>query len=238
MPSPFPGMDPYLEHPALWSEFHDRLILAIAIAIAPQLRPKYRVAIEKRTYLDDTLSLKIPDVAVIESKPEVSQHVQTATTSTSGRALTVTIPMPEEFRERYLEIREVSTGRVITVIELLSPKNKRAGKGRDAYEEKRMGIFSSRTHLIEIDLLRAGKSMQVLEQVPFGDYQILIARQEQRPKADLHTFNLQHQIPVFLVPLQPEDEEPSLNLKILIDEVYDQAVFDLAIDYTQATVPL
>lgn len=108
------------------------------------------MAIEKRTYLDDALSLKISDVAVIESKPEVPQRLQTATT-----------------------------------IELLSPQNKRSGKGRDAYEAKRMETFSSRTHLIEIDLLRAGKSMQVLEQVPLGDYQILIARQEQRPKADL-----------------------------------------------------
>ncbi len=50
MPSPFPGMDPYLEHPELWPEVHNRLIVAIADTLAPQLRPKYRVAIEKRVY--------------------------------------------------------------------------------------------------------------------------------------------------------------------------------------------
>lgn len=47
MPSPFPGMNPYLENPELWSQVHHRLLNAIAIAIAPPIRPKYRVAIEK-----------------------------------------------------------------------------------------------------------------------------------------------------------------------------------------------
>ncbi|MEO1590921.1 MAG: DUF4058 family protein [Cyanobacteria bacterium J06632_22] len=48
MSSPFPGMDPYVEHPSLWQEFHSRLIVAIADDLGPQRRPKYRVAIEKR----------------------------------------------------------------------------------------------------------------------------------------------------------------------------------------------
>jgi hypothetical protein len=50
MPSPFPGLDPYLENPELWPEVHHRLITAIADAIGPSIRPKYRVAIEKRIY--------------------------------------------------------------------------------------------------------------------------------------------------------------------------------------------
>ncbi|MGC1309994.1 MAG: DUF4058 family protein [Phormidesmis sp.] len=51
MPSPFPGMDPYLEMPELWSEVHSRLIVAIADNLSEQLSDAYRVAIEKRTYL-------------------------------------------------------------------------------------------------------------------------------------------------------------------------------------------
>lgn len=52
MPSPFPGMNPYLEHPARWQEFHDRLIVAIADELGPKLRPKYRAAVEERIYED------------------------------------------------------------------------------------------------------------------------------------------------------------------------------------------
>ncbi len=43
-------MNPYLENPELWAEVHSRLIVAIADGISPQLRPKYRVAVEKRVY--------------------------------------------------------------------------------------------------------------------------------------------------------------------------------------------
>jgi hypothetical protein len=50
MPSPFPGMDPYLEHPRSWPNFHHRLITAIAIHLGPQLRPKYRVVVEEAMY--------------------------------------------------------------------------------------------------------------------------------------------------------------------------------------------
>ncbi|NER96505.1 MAG: DUF4058 family protein [Symploca sp. SIO1B1] len=76
MPSPFPGMNPYLENPNLWSEVHHRLISAIAIALASQLRPKYRAAIEKRIYLWDesngnkTNLVGIPDVAITKTESE------------------------------------------------------------------------------------------------------------------------------------------------------------------------
>jgi hypothetical protein len=66
MASPFPGMNPYLESPDLWTEVHHRLISAIAAAIEPSLPPNYRVAIEKWVYrqtIDDSILVGIPDVA-------------------------------------------------------------------------------------------------------------------------------------------------------------------------------
>lgn len=71
MPSPFPGMNPYLETPELWSEVHSRLIVAIADIIAVPLRPNYYVAIEKRTYLsepDDSVLVGIPDVSIFKER--------------------------------------------------------------------------------------------------------------------------------------------------------------------------
>jgi hypothetical protein len=40
MPSPFPGMDPYLEG-YLWSDVHHRLATQISDQLMPLLRPQY-----------------------------------------------------------------------------------------------------------------------------------------------------------------------------------------------------
>lgn len=152
MPSPFPGMNPYLEHPELWMEVHHRLITALANAIESNLSFDYRVAIEKRVYTltpEDAVLVGIPDVAVISQNRSASANVL----PTADATLTVLLPMPEEIRESYLEIRDVKTGAVITLIEVLSPTNKRPGKGRTTYESKRNDVLGSATHLVEIDLL-------------------------------------------------------------------------------------
>ena len=238
MPSPFPGMNPYLENPELWTEVHHRLITAVAIAIAPPLRPKYRVAIEKRTYLsegDQSIEVGIPDVSVLSQSS--TRSTQSIATLSGSDCITVTLPVPQEIREGYLEIRVVATGRVVTVIEILSPTNKRMRKGRDAYEAKRRDVLSSSTHLIEIDLLRGGKPMQMIGQTPKTDYRILVGRKEQRPHAQLYAFNLRQSIPKFVVPLDRGDSEPTVILHPLFDEIYDQAGFDLAINYTSEPVP-
>jgi hypothetical protein len=241
MSSPFPGMNPYLENPELWSEVHHRLITAIAIAIAPPIRPKYRVAIEKRTYLgdvEDSVLVGIPDVAVTtKSKTSTKNKIATATLPAQAESVTVKLPVPEEKKEAYLEIREVATGYVVTTIEVLSPTNKRSGKGRDAYEEKRRDVLSTPTHLVEIDLLRAGNPMQILSEIPKTDYRILIARGNRRPLAEVFGFNLQQQIPCFLLPLKSGDDEPLVDLQSLLAQVYEQAGFDLAIDYSIEPIP-
>jgi hypothetical protein len=122
MLSPFPGMNPYLEHPELWAEVHHRLISAIAIQLAPVLRPKYRVAIEKRTYFsegDRAIEVGIPDVAILtqvrspDSSSSMSSSLATAP-DPKLTGMTVTLPIAQEVKEGYLEIREIATGRVVT----------------------------------------------------------------------------------------------------------------------------
>ncbi len=146
MHSPFPGMNPYLENPELWTEVHSRLI----IAIAPQLRPKYRVAVEKRVYQmtdENSILVGIPDVLVGRSLTNTEKEPSNiAVAAPPIKPITVNVPILEEVREAYLEVREVGTGEVVTVIEILSPKNKRTGEGRKAYESKRQQILGSLTH--------------------------------------------------------------------------------------------
>lgn len=242
MRSPFPGMNPYLENPELWAEVHHWMITMIAESLVPKLRPKYRVGIEKRIYQtveNESLLVGIPDVTVERSTTPTTTEASVVAVVASPpiKPINVNLPMPEEVREGYLEVREVGTGEVVTVVEVLSPKNKRAGEGRKAYLSKRQKILGSSTHLVEIDLLRGGKSMPILGNEIPADYRILVSRSNIRPKAELYPFNLQEPIPTFPLPLQRGDSEPLLDLQTLIHEVYDRAGLDLAIDYSSKPIP-
>jgi Protein of unknown function (DUF4058) len=233
MPSPLPGMNPFLEAPELWSEFHSRMIVAIADALDESLSRDYRVAVEKRVYLDqgdETVLIGIPDVSVM-SVP----NVPAAPTAVLTAPITVEVPLEEEVQERFLEIREVATGRVVTVIELLSPKNKRSKVGREAYLKKRRQIMMSQTHWVEIDLLRGGDALPMTGAIE-SDYRILVSASECRPKAQLYAFNLQQVIPTIAVPLNGT-ATVSLDLQPLLHRVYDKARFELAIDYQQSLSP-
>ncbi|MEG4054084.1 MULTISPECIES: DUF4058 family protein [unclassified Microcoleus] len=235
MPSPFPGMDPYLEHPDFWPGIYHLLISKIFRFLSPQLRPKYFVSLEVRMYetADNDLSvIGIPDVNVIQPQTATettASNVEVAAPPT--QSLTVIIPMPYQVREGYLEIIERETKELITVIEILSPTNKRTGKGRQMYEEKREKILSSRTYLIEIDLLRRGQKMPVIGNDIESHYSVLVCRGNRRPKADLYAFNLQNPMPAFPLPLRSGDTEPIINLQELFTQIYDIASYDLKIDY-------
>jgi hypothetical protein len=47
MPSPFPGMNPYLEQPDAWQDFHQGYIARARDALAAQVLPKYFVKLEE-----------------------------------------------------------------------------------------------------------------------------------------------------------------------------------------------
>lgn len=240
MASPFPGMNPYLEHPAIWQEFHSRLIVAIADDLGPRLRPKYRAAVEKRIYEDASNDLTFvgrPDTTVFRTSRDMERVTAGKSNLMSTEPIRVEVPMPEEFRERYLEIRDVMTGEVVTTLELISPSNKRSGRGRLQYEEKRLAILGSRTHLIEIDLIRAFSPLPLRSDLPVSLYRILISRSEQRPRADLYPFNLRDSIPSVPIPLKSDDPELLINLQHLLHQVYDRAAYDLEIDYQQDPMP-
>ena len=237
MPSPFPGMNPYLEHPSLWSGVHHRLITAIANDLAPQIRPKYIVAVEERVYQmsgEESLLIGVPDVLV--------QRVQTANNpidssvaivAPSAYPLEATIPLLETLTEGYLEIRAVETEEVITVIEILSPKNKQSAVGRLQYQTKRQMVLGSLSHLLEIDLLPQGRSMPILSPKVESDYRILVSRSDTRPQAELYAFNLPDRIPQLRLPLRSEDAEPLIDLQSLVHEIYDQGGYDLRLDYSR-----
>jgi hypothetical protein len=244
-------MDPYLENPALWPGLHNWLIAALADSISADLPSQYFVALEERVHIASAPPSGpsgIPDLAVIASDrggySNGTSGGHAAEAPGGGvQVLTATVPVPEQIRETYLEVRDLPSGDVVTALEVLSPWNKRPGEGRRVYEEKRARTLGTATHLVEIDLLRGG--MPPLIYVPGasgdgalpGDYRVLVARAGQRPDATLYAFSIRDPIPRFPVPLRPGDQDVSVNLQSVMHSLYDRARFALRIDYRADPVP-
>ncbi len=241
MASPFPGMDPYLEHPAVWPGVHLLLIAALSESLAPQLRPKYTVSVEVRMYEttdEESLLVGIPDVAVQKGTYTGDRsHNSLAVAEIAPQPISVRVPMPLSTRQGFLEVREVSTKAVVAAIELLSPVNKRAGIGRQTYETKRQKILGSATHLVEIDLLRAYEPMPLYGNTLKSDYRVLVSQSNLRPDAQLYAFDLRDKLPAFHLPLREGDSEPTIDLQQLLNDLYDRAAYDLKLDYQQPPVP-
>jgi len=241
MPTPFPGMDPYLEHPDLWPDVHNRLITAISDHLSPGLAPRYYVALERRTYFLEPDDLEVvfvgrPDVSVIGTSPPASAR-PASQTGRDVAVLDVEVPLLDEVGESFLEVRQAGSHQVVTVLELLSPANKLHRRGRADYEAKRLNIFQSRTSLVEIDLLRSGDPMPLVREPPRSHYRILVSRGERRPRAQLHRFSVRDPIPKFQLPLLQGDVEPEVDLGAILHALYERARFDLRLDYSQPCVP-
>ena len=133
----------------------------------------------------------------------------------------------------------MTTGDIITVIELLSHSNKSSRQGREQYEHKRLAVLASLTNLVEIDLLRAGDPMpmRLAGNGTLGDYRLVVSRSRHRPRADVYLFGVHTPIPDIPIPLRPGEAEPVLVLNQVLHDLYDRAGYDLAVDYSQPPIP-
>jgi hypothetical protein len=250
-------MDPWLEDPGVWPDVHASLLVTFRSLLGPLVRPRYYVRVEVRLYEAEIAmadAAGVADVGVQRRGERTDAGERrlfgaggVATAPAEAGAVTavveVEIPLTAPVRERYLTIRSVETHDVVTVIELLSPANKRAGEGRRQYLEKRSRIAGSLTNLIEVDLLRAGQPVPLwrdgapLSAEALGTYRVVISRGRDRPQAHLLPFGLRGRLPAVPVPLRPGDAEPRLDLGQALTSVYDQGSYDLALDYRRGPVP-
>ena len=238
MPSPFPGIDPFLEDPAYWSDFHARFINYWGEAIADALPANYEVGLGERVYLietePDARKLIFPDVAVTHSA-ELSPR------SASGAVATlepVTIPLAilEGPRETYIEILHRPDRTLVTVLELLSPANKQQ-PGRTEYLAKRNALLYQQVHLVELDLLRGGRRPPMQKPLPPGDGYYVVSRFEQRPDSQVYAWTISHPLPTLPVPLRDPDPDLLIDLSEVYSTAYDRGRFQRRIDYRGATPP-
>ena len=246
MPSPFPRMDPNLEG-ELWTTVHAALSVEIARQLAPLLRPKYVALIEKRFVLDmpdvdEGIAIDgslgstgdiYPDVAVAEFGP--SNNLSVASISTTAPLQLATV-MPTSVPLHTVEIRDVAERRLVTVIEVLLPTNKR-GDGRDEYLERRRRLLLSTTHLLEVDLLRAGRRVPMVKALPLAPYFIFLSRSHRRPMTEIWPIALNQPLPTVPVPLLPGDAEVPMDVQQAFTSIYDSFGYDLVVNYTLAQHP-
>ena len=260
MPSPFPGMDPWLESHDIWPDFHDHFASRIAAALNRQLPPPYYAVLASRPEIgiagDPHTRRIIPDVAVKSPnvpKGAVAGGAGTAVLSAARTDISPSIEL--EFRDEIgkhhtVEIRDASRSHsLVTLIEICSPANKARGGDRRSYLDKQQEILDSDASLVEIDLLRKGDRV-------LGDDQVRVVIDAMDPKRDcfvavsrgwarggrkyqqLFAWTIREPLPCIPVPLKEGAPEPPLDLQHVFQMAWDDGPYGRgAIDYEQPPAP-
>jgi hypothetical protein len=240
MKMPFPGMDPYLEHPTLWPGVHNRLLVAVANQLRPRLLPRYLASLEERVYVEGPQREMIPDVLVRQlTKPGGSAAVVVPEADTPV-VLTVE---NLEIHESYVEILDRYAGmKVVTVIEVISPTNKVAGPGRVAYLRKQRETLAGERHLVEIDLLRRGRHVLSIPRwrardLGKYDYLACVSRWTNRNVYELYPCRLRNRLPRIRIPLVEPDADVPLDVQASLEQVYEEGTYMLRVRYDQRCEP-
>lgn len=238
MPSPFPGMDPFIENQR-WKSFHSSFIADLGAALTALVRPRYVIDVEESVYLahedGDLLRVIAPDLAVRTEAGWLDTN--DGMTAIVTDPVLLTLPMIDPIEEHYLSIRSADNDAIVTVIELLSPTNKRSRDGRTEYLNKRNAVLHSEANLVEIDLLRGGRRLPTVESLPNGDYFAFVTRVERRPKIEVYSWPLDRRLPTIPIPLSEGDPDVQLDLQAVFDTTYDRAGYDYALKYSKPIDP-
>ena len=235
MPSPFPGMDPFIESQN-WKGFHSNFIGVLGEMLVAKLRPRYIVQTEDYVYLarvgDDPDRLLEPDLAVVEAAAAPAMP-----TGSIGEAVATLAPsmhtlhVPRRYRQKFLSIRDRKFRNVVTVVELLSPTNKTPGDGYSEYLVKRYNVSYTTSHLVEIDLLRGGQRLATREPLEPADFYAFVARTAEASTIEVYHWTLRDRLPAIPIPLSEGDADVLLDLRAAFTTTYDRYGYDYALDY-------
>jgi hypothetical protein len=224
MPSPFPGMNPFLEQDDAWHDFHERFMPTAAERLGEQVVPDYIVKIDEHVYIHEMPpgSRDFLGRADLTVGPTGIRGERRAGVDLLEPPARVQIPAMDVEGLAYIEIRDRKSRDLVTVIELLSPSNKRSGPDREQYLSKRSRLLRGGVNFVEIDLLRTGRPLP-LDDRPGCDYSVMVSRVEDRPVADFWPIGLRERLPTIPVPLRAGDPDAKLDLQAVLDRIYDTA---------------
>jgi hypothetical protein len=254
MPSPFPGMDPYIETCGLWDDFQPSLIAEIARRLEMRVPDRYVVRLGERFY-EALLSAEEcqTDRQSIARELSISMSIREGLAG-RGKAFPFMATRPQtsdiqpvelralvdvEYRESFVEILELKPKRrLVTTIEVLSPSNKRIETaGWTRYLRKRQAHLQGAANLVEIDLLRGGTRLPMEDTWPASPYYLLICRQRKAPVCDVWPAYFSLTLPTIPVPLAEPDPDVPLELQGMITAIYKRSRYELDIDYRQPCTP-
>jgi Protein of unknown function (DUF4058) len=252
MPSPFPGMDPYLEHPRWFDGLRHYLIVLVQEYLQPRLPETYYAQIGRRVWLERTRRRVDPDPRAMRQRGSPRPHreggrragaepaVHTHPEANRPIRITVEYGEPEERTEIFLEIRELRSGqhRLVSTIEVVSRANKNPRHpGFNHYRARQREILAGQSHLIEIDLLRKGTHTTAVprarahaEAGPY-DYHVSVHRFDRPADFFVYPIRLEERLPVIAVPLLPGDPDVLLDLQAPFNRAYDAGPYRKAIHY-------
>jgi hypothetical protein len=245
MPSPFPGMDPYLESPDWFPDLHDTLIIHMKGMLQRSLPPSYYAQSKNRFWLEHSQRHADPGVDVVQSAEKPRRRgrggVAVAEARTGGPlVVTVDTIVNGPFKQSFLEIRrrDGKQIRLVAAIEILSPSNKKLSHpSRAQYIEKQQEVLCSDAHLVEIDLLRGGTYTAAVprESVedkagPF-DYLISIHRYDRLCDFFVYPISVTQRLPQIAIPLLPGDPDAPLDVQAVFDRAYDDGPYGREIAY-------
>ena len=241
MPSPFPGMDPYLEDPVYWGGVHSRLIAGLDAELNRILPDGYFADVDEHVWLqaeepEDRRLLGRPDNLVTYTNGTEAHRKRSGGVAVAEPTTEAVLPTVRRETQKYVKVVAPDHSTVVTVIEILSPSNKSSDRGK--YLAKREEYIAARTNLIEVDLLRDGQRMPMgRPSSPGGDYYIFASRSIDYPSVQVWQLTVRDSLPNFPVPLRPEDGEIAIPLQSLFDELYDAKRYSRRIDYSIPPVP-
>jgi hypothetical protein len=237
--SPFPGMDPYLEHDAYWRSFHRTLMIYISDAIQPQLPSDLVARLHAREYRvrgpawDRYGPVSKPDLESV--RRGASRHGPVGDQS-PGAAMHWIEANPLDGQEVRVTIVRLPDHRPVSRIELLTPANKQEGAARDAYLAGQTDSFNDRVNTVEIDLLRAGLHTVLvppaaLQGIEAFNYVASVYRHHDPLRHQVFTWTLRDRIPAIPIPLRPREPEPTIDLQALLDREYENGAWRKIVNY-------
>jgi hypothetical protein len=242
-------MDPFIEACGPWGDFHQEIISEIKHALAELVPEHYLVRAGERSYVvlveeDGKNSHPIvPDVSVTTERRRKPTRRKAGTAveepTFKSEPIVMRALIEEEHREAFVEIYEASPEqRLITSIEVLSPSNKRPNTaGWDLYRRKRQSLLLGEANLVEIDLLRGGERMPMLDAWPNSPYTTLVARARKYGVCRVWPLYFQIPAPSIPIPLANPDPDIFLNLQMMIDSIYKRSRYARSIDYRKPLTP-
>jgi hypothetical protein len=239
MPTPFPGMDPFIEG-QIWADFHHEFLGEIRYALVRRLPAHYSAVLEERVYIDradDEGSEHFVADMAIAGDVEAGGGRRSKRVA-AGEAVLLEYPVPEERRETFLTIRSPQSREIVIVLEVLSPANKRAGgEGRAQYLEKREAILGSEVNLVELDLLRGGRRLPMAQRLPSASYFALVRNPRRRQVAAVYPWRLSDRLPPIPIPLSAGDADVTLDLQTIFASSYERAGYEQSLDYDRPVMP-